>query len=64
MNETEDRCAIYRRPRKEIEAKIKELEEKIQAHSHGDKSDPYYLKCIYCRNMFVQIPALKWVLGK
>ncbi|HEA46451.1 MAG TPA: hypothetical protein ENH99_01590 [Candidatus Pacearchaeota archaeon] len=37
---------------------IKDFREKINNHSHGDKSDPNYLNCISCRNMFVQI---KWI---
>ena len=38
---------------------IKYFGEKIRAHSHNDKSDPQYLKCISCRNMFVQIQWIK-----
>lgn len=37
---------------------VKDFREKINNHSQGDKSDPNYLNCISCRNMFVQI---KWI---
>ncbi len=38
---------------------IKDFKEKIRLHSHEDKSDPLYLKCISCRNMFVNIEWIK-----
>ncbi len=37
---------------------IKDFRTKIENHSHGDKSDPLYLNCISCRNMFIQI---RWI---
>ncbi len=45
--------------KQEAIAWIKEFREKITTHSHGDKSDPLYLKCLSCRNMFVQIEWIK-----
>lgn len=38
---------------------IKEFSEKIRLHSHGDNSDPLYLNCMLCRNMFVNINWIK-----
>lgn len=54
-----DDNAVRQELRQEAINHIKTFNEKIRLHSHNG-SDPNYLDCISCRNMFVQIKWIKY----